>query len=248
MSNFTKKQIHTAIINAYRDLINERYQYENLTALHDLPPAFDAARMAQFRHYFLEYIYPDPAKREELDEAFQSLDNYIKEPAKLLQILKDSLSLVFKYGRYLPKILQAGLKALRSFRAGNRFEASLVEQARQADFDPPYSQSEIKQLLSTIPMTEVNAFVENNESLFAVLYDRKLVGKIKDIVQHLIDKMKQRSDIYSAAEVRGLEIGRDIIVEGDKLFDELNAVEQRQVFEYAVKIEKEFLEGLQRMA
>lgn len=245
MSKYTKKQIHYAIITAYRELINERYQYENLTALHDLPPAFDRARMAQFRRYFLEYIYPDPAKREELDEAFQSLDNYIKQPEKLIRILKDSLSLVFKYGRYLPKILQAGLKALRSFRAGNRFEESLVEQALQADFEPPYNQLEIKQLLGTIPMSEVNAFVENNEGLFAVLYDRKLVGKIKEIVQHLIDKMKKRPDVYTAVEIRGLEIGRDIIVEGDKLFDELNPTEQRQVFEYAVKIEKEFLEGLQ---
>lgn len=245
MSDPTSKQIHVAIIESYRALIYERYQYEQLSNLHDLPTAFDERRIARFRHYFLTYIYPDANKRDELDEAFQQLDEYIKHPQKLLQLLKDSFTLVFKYGRYLPKILQAGLRALRSFRAGNQFEKKLIQQAQELGMQPPYQNTDIKQLLGAIPMSEVEEFIAHNEQLFAVLYDRKLVGKIKEIVQHLIDKMKQRPKVYSAEEVRGLEMGRDIIVEGDKLFDELNTIEQQQVFEYAVKIEREFLEGLQ---
>lgn len=246
ISTLKEKEIHNAIIQAYRDLIRDRYQYESLHAKHHLPPVFDAERIAGFRRYFLEYVYPDPAKRLELDEAFQSLDNYIKQPEKLLRLLTDSLTLVFKYGRYLPKILQAGLKALRSFRAGNHFEQTLIAQAIQLDKQPPFDRTDILTLLSKIPMQEVDNFVENNEGLFAVLHDRKLVGKIKEIVNHLIEKMKKRPNIYSPVEIRGLEIGRDIITEGDALFDELDVTAQQQVFEYAVKIEREFLENLSR--
>lgn len=241
-----EKIIHNAIIQAYRDLIHDRYQYEDLHAKHNLPPVFDAARIAQFRQYFLDYVYPPPTQREELDEAFQSLDNYIKQPEKLLRLLADSIGLVFKYGRYLPKILQAGLKALRSFRAGNRFEQTLIDQAMLMQKEPPFDRADILMLLSKIPMTEVDKFVDNNEGLFAVLHDRKLVAKIKEIVNHLIEKMKKRPNIYSPAEIRGLEIGRDIIVEGDALFDKLDTKAQQQVFEYAVKIERDFLENLPR--
>ncbi|MFK7979352.1 MAG: hypothetical protein AB8G86_05190, partial [Saprospiraceae bacterium] len=46
----------------------------------------------------------------------------IQQPKKLLRILLDSGRLIFKYGRHLPKILNAGLKALRSFRTATQFE------------------------------------------------------------------------------------------------------------------------------
>ncbi len=246
METFTNKEILTAIILGYREMIDERYQYDHIISIYEIPDSFDENRVDIFRHYFLNHIYPHSSKRDELDDAFQSLDNYIKQPDKLIRILLDSASLVFKYGRHLPKILNAGLKALQSFRSATTFEQKLVEQAIAQKLPPPYDKEKIQQLIRSLPLKDIELFIKNNEALFDTLHDRKLMGKIKEIVGSLIRKMKQRPTVYSQEEIRGLEIGQEIIVEGDLLFDQLTQEEQEQIFEFIIAMERDVLEELFR--
>lgn len=239
-----KDTILNEIIIAYRKLIAERYQYEYLTEHYDLPSSFDRVRVDRFRDYFLEHIYPEPQKRDELNDAFDSLDEYIKHPEKLLRLLVESAKLIFKHGRHLPKILGAGLKAMRSFKAANRFELQLVEQARRSKLDPPFSSEQMNEFLKQLPKNELNAFVESSRALFETLHDRVLVKKIKDIVDYLIDRMKNQPKHFSDIEISGLILGRDIIVKGDQLFDELTEEEQHKIFEFVVKLEKDVIDTL----
>ena len=197
-----------------------------------------------FRNYFLHHLYPAPEKRQELDEAFQNLDSYIRNPEKLFRILIDSGSLIFKYGRHLPKILLTGLKALKSFRAATQMEQKLVESAIKMSLPPPYSAANIKTLLATLSTEELNDFIDNNQALFETLQDRNLVKKIVEIVEHLIAKMKSRPQIYSIQEVNALTVGRDIIQQGDLLFDQLTVMEQEVILDLILQIERDFLEGL----
>ena len=101
-----KSDLLIEVIKGYRNMIDQRYQYSNLVGRSNLPSTFDEQRVARFRSYFLDYIYPSPAKRQELDVAFNKLNNYIHHPEKLLRLLVDSGKLMFKYGRHLPKILR----------------------------------------------------------------------------------------------------------------------------------------------
>lgn len=240
----TKKEILHEVILGYRKVIEHRYEQAHLAKKYDLPTFFDETRIKQFRDYFLEYIYPHPTKRAELDEAFESLDSYIKSPGKLLRILMDSGKLIFKYGRHLPKILRAGLKALHSFRTANTFEDKLVNQAIWKNINPPFEIAEINALIKALPKSEIDEFIESSHALFETLHDRVLVQKIIEIVDYLITKMKQRPNVYSAVEIRGLEIGRDIIKNGDLLFDQLPSEGQEQLFEMVIKIEKDVLAEL----
>ena len=230
-----------ALIIAYRQVLEERYQYENLQAKYELPASFDEARVAQFRAYFLDYIYPHPAQRKELDEAFASLDDYLKNPSKLMQLVVDSASLLFRFGRHLPKIMQAGIKALQSFRAASNFENKLIAQAVISAFQPPFSTPDIEKLLLTLDQAAMNDFIEHTEELFGTLHDRPLVAKIIEIVSALIKKMQKRPDVYSAAQIRGMEIGREIILKGDALFDQLTTEEQDQIFAFVVQVERDVL-------
>lgn len=239
-----EKEVLYNVIIAYRNVIEERYNFENITEIYEIPESFDKERVNVFRTYFLEHIYPLPEKRDELDDAFNSLDNYIKHPEKLLRILLDSSSLLFKYGRHLPKILKAGVKALKSFRAANKFEKKLVKTAMSIDLEAPYSNDDINSFIASLSIDDIDEFIKNNESLFETLYDRPLISKILEIVEHLISKMKKRPNIYSKEEVRGLEIGRDIIKEGNALFDQLSSEEQGLVFDFVLAIERDQLEEL----
>jgi hypothetical protein len=244
--NNTREDILAEIINAYRWVIAERYQYDNLVISYDLPSSFNADRVAVLRTYFLEQLYPPPEKRAEIEQAFNHLDDYIKSPKKLLRILMDSGSLLFKHGRHLPRILQAGIKALQSFIAASKFEKSLVDAAMTIPLQPPYDKDSINQMLATLSEADIERFIVNNEALFSTLHDRELVGKIIEIVSQLLVKMRQHDDLYSAEEIRGLEIGLEIIQEGNALFAQLSEEEQKRIFELIIKVERDALEDVFR--
>lgn len=237
----SKFSMQNEIIIGFRKLIAERYQYENIQHKYQLPPSFTEARMEMFKNYFLDHLYPAPDKREELNAAFDNLDNYIKHPEKLLRILIDSGSLIFKYGRHLPRILMAGLKAMKSFREASKLEENLVESANSLSIIPPFSSSDIRKLLNRLPQKDLINFIAHNESLFETLHDRKLVKKILEIVDHLIAKMKKRPQVYAQTEVKALSLGRTIIAQGDSLFDQLSKEEQIQTLSMILKIEKDFV-------
>lgn len=244
--NETESTLYPYVIQGYRALINDRYQYNRIDDKYDLPSSFDEDRVERFRNYFLEYIYPDIEKRNELNAAFESLDDYIKHPTKLMRILLDSASVVFKYGRHLPKILSAGLRALSTFRSATKFEEQLVNQAISLDLKPPFSHDKMHQMLKGLSKKEVEVFIGNSTALFETMNDRKLVVKIIDIVNSLIAKMKKRPKIYAQTELNGLIIGLEIISNGNAIFSELNDVEQKQILDFVVKIEKSELEEILR--
>ncbi len=239
-----RKEILNGFIVGYRKMIEDRYQYNNINAKYDIPPSFDKKRVDLFREFFLEHIYPHPNTRQELNQAFDALDGYIKNPEKLLRILMDSASLIFKYGRHLPKILKAGLAALRSFRTATKFENRLVDKAIELNLEPPYSSDHINQMFQAFTPSELDEFIKNSENLFENLHDRQLVQKTKEIVIHLIDKMKKRPAVYSTAEINGLEIGKEIITKGDALFDQLPSKDQRNIIKTVIQIERDALKDI----
>lgn len=238
------KDVLDGVITAYRAIIEDRYQYENIKEKYTLPASFDAERINRFRRYFLEYVYPDLEQRDALNEAFESLDNYIKNPDKLLRILIDSSRLIFKFGRHLPKILKAGIQALRSFRKANEFERKLVKSALDKAQTPPFKKEDIHTFIRGLSRNEIDQFIESSESLFSVLHDRKLVKKIQEIVEYLIQKMKQRPNVYSEAEIKGLSIGYEMIKNGDQLFNEMSTEDQQQIFEFIVMVERDTLDQI----
>ncbi len=240
----SRDKILDQIIIAYRQLIEERYDFKLLSKRTDLPESFDEEKVDRFRIYFLDSIYPDPEKRRELNEAFDQLEDYTKQPKKLLRVLMESAMVVLKYGTSLPKILSAGLSALRSFRAATNFEKKLVDAAIELKVIEEISKTEMIQLLQSLDYGEIELFMSHTEALFNTLHDRTLVQKIKAIVTTLVSKMKNKPDLFSAEEINGLEIGKDIIIEGDALFQELSESDQKRIFSFIVDYERAFFKEL----
>ncbi len=238
----SEKETQHEVIIGYRNVINQRYQYDNIKKKYELPASFDERKIAQLRNYFLNYIYPPPHKREELNDAFHSLDNYIKHPEKLFRILVDSSMLLIKYGRHLPKILKAGINAFRSFRDASKFESNLVKKAISLQLQPPFQKSEINTLLRSLPRNEIDHFMESSYTLFHTLHDRVLIKKIIAILEQLIVKMKMHPGSYSPEEIKGLEIGLDLVTKGDLLFDQLSKDDQQKVFDFIIRLERDVID------
>jgi hypothetical protein len=237
-----REKILEEIIEGYRQTIYQRYQYQNIKDNYEIPESINEETVALLRNYFLNYVYPESTKRAELNDAFDSLDNYTKDPKKLLRILLDASKLIFRYGRHLPKILNAGLKAMKSFRAAADFEIKFVDEAIKNKIVAPFGISKIELLLKLLPHEEIEKFIEISESLFEILHDRTLIKKIKEVIQHLILVMKKDENSYSISQVRGLEIGLEMLIEGDKLFNQLTKEDQQNLFHLIVEIERDFLD------
>ncbi|MBP9152021.1 MAG: hypothetical protein KBF73_07030 [Flavobacteriales bacterium] len=244
MSTKTDKEILDGVIIGFRKLINERYQFDSLKAKYELPDAFDEQRMILYRDFFLHQVYPDPENRELLEEAFKSLDDYLSHPDKMLRIVFDSASILFRFGSSIPKLMGAGIKAFKSFRIATDFESKLVRKAKNSGKLPPYSPEDVNSFITALRKRDIDEFVANVRALLELLYDRKLVREIIQILSELIAKMKKSPRSYSATEVAGLSIGLDLLKEGNRLFESLSSSEQRKILELVITIEVDVLEEL----
>ncbi|WP_299441613.1 hypothetical protein [uncultured Aquimarina sp.] len=238
----TREKILEEIIEGYRNTIFQRYQYQNIKDNYKIPDSINEETVNLLRNFFLDYMYPEFNKRKKLNEAFKSLDDYITHPQKLLRILLDASKLVFNYGRHLPKILNAGLKAMKSFRAAANFENTFVDEAIKNKTEPPYTLSKIDTLIKLLPRDEIEIFIDNSQSLFETLHDKILIKKIKEVIQYLITLMRKKEDSYSLSQIEGLELGLEMLNEGDKLFNQLKKEDQQNLVHLIAEIEKDMLD------
>ena len=243
-STANDKEILKGVIIGFRKLIYDRYQYDDVVSKYEIPDSFDEERMGLYRNFFLGQIYPHPKNREPLEEAFRSLDNYLTHPDKLLRILFDSAAIVFRHGRSIPRLMGAGIKAFKSFRTATDFEVKLVRKAKSSGKLPPYSSADINSFIVALRKKEIDDFVVNTTNLLELLYDRPLIREIITIMKELIARMKKSRKAYSNAEIGGLEIGLEMLTEGNRLFESLSGVDQRRIIEVVVAIEVDVLEGL----
>jgi hypothetical protein len=239
-----REKVLEEIIEGYRDTIYQRYQYQNIKDTYGIPDSINEETVNQLRDYFLNFMYPEYKTRAELNEAFESLDNYIKHPQILLRILLDAAKLIFRYGRHLPKILNSGLKAMKTFRAATNFENSLVDEAIKNKIEAPYTLTKINALIKLLPRKEIEIFIENSQSLFEILHDRIQMKKIKEIIHYLIFSMRKKEEMDSLSQIRGLEIGLEMLTEGDKLFIQLTKEDQQNLVELITEIEKDKLDHI----
>lgn len=239
-----REEVLKEIIEGYRNTIAERYQYQNIQSKYEIPESITENKVNSIRDYFLNYIYPEPEKRAELNEAFESLDNYTKHPEKLLRALVDSVRLIFSHGRHLPKILKSGLKAMNTFKAATTFENNLVNEAIKNELAAPYDISKINGLIKQLSRKEIQQFIDSSESLFEILHDEVLIKNIKEVIQTLITIMKKKPESYGLDEIRGLEIGLEMLNEGHALFNQLTTEDQQKLVPFIVKIEQDTLDDI----
>tara|TARA_B100000809_G_scaffold248213_1_gene278069 strand:- start:1052 stop:1780 length:729 start_codon:yes stop_codon:yes gene_type:complete len=232
------------IIKGYRNTIYQRYQYKNIKDTYGIPESVNKETVDQLRNYFLNYMYPEYETRMALNEAFKSLDDYIKHPQKLIRILFDAAKLIFRHGRHLPKILNSGLNAMKTFRAATDFENNLVDEAIKNNINAPYDPLKIDALIKLLSRKDIEKFIQYSESLFEILHDKMLIEKIKEVIKYLISIMREKEESYSIAQIKGLEIGLEMIHEGYKIFSRLGKEDQQNFVTLITDIEKDNLDQI----
>ena len=234
------------LIEQYRRLVGQRYRYKPLQEKFGLPATVREDKVDAIREYFLDYIYPDSATRSILNAAFEHLDDHFKNPGHLIQLVGDASGVLFKFGFQFPKALKAGMNALSSFKAASKFEQGLLDAAIMQDMVPPITEDQFLQLIATLPKKQVTDFIGDLDDLLSALMDIPLMEKTVGILEELLLQMRKHPKVYTALDIKGMEIGKSILDEGVKLFRTMPKSERHAMIELIVKAETYFISEIYR--
>lgn len=232
------------LIDKYRDVVAKRYDYKTVNKKYELPDAINKEVVDTLKIYFLESLYPEPAKREKLDAAFEELQNYVLHPGRIADLLGNIGSAILKFGFQFPTAVKSGINALEVHTSAKHFENSLLQGARQNGFTVPITEEQFYTCLRSIPKPQLEKFIDEVGGLFHAFSNTDLLAKTISIMDDVLGRMKAKQDVYSANEIEAIELGREIIVKGHQLFLHLDEDTKANILELVTANEREFLESV----
>lgn len=232
------------LIEKYRQIIADRYDYAKLTEFKPLPDGITKQTVEQIRDYFLNSIYPEPEKRHELDVAFGYLQSYVHQPAKVWGILGNLTGAIFRFGTMLPAALKTGIVSMEAFSAAKSFEGTMSRAAREAGYSVPLTDNEFMQCLSTLPRHRLDSFAQDVGRLFRSMANTALLSKTVEIMKDVIIKMESKPKLYSKDEIAGIKMGLNIMQKGLELFSKYPEDVKDKMVDYIVEREKLFIDEI----
>ena len=239
----SKSPLRNAIIDGHRQLIFNRYDYDQLVSNYDIPDEFGVQDIDALRKYFVNYVYPESSRRSELEDGFKTLDEIIRSPSSIIALLKDSFSIMITYGRQLPGLLQMGMKAMKSFVSASNLERAMTDEAQRQNLSPPFDESVMVNLLTTLPDEMLDHHVASFWPLYDALLDESMLRKALKIIDSLIIKMKDRPNTYTKETIEGIHEGKMVLEQGLKLFSQYDVDTRKRIIEQVKLIEKDAYEA-----
>jgi hypothetical protein len=243
METFIHDPNFSTLINAYRASLVRRYSSENVSHFLEFE-TLDRKIIDSLVKYFLDLLYPEYEVRLRLDNAFHSLAGFVKSPKKFLGVIGNMGYAVIKFGKHLIGGIRAGSAALSSYLTAHKFENNLFKHAKPLIESGAnlFDDKVFNSLIAKISYKEATDFRNDIVNLFKTLANRELLNKIIDINEHIIEKMKQRKDIYSQIEIEGIEMGLNILKKGREVFTSLSDETIQIVIRGIDTIEKDFFD------
>jgi hypothetical protein len=240
-----KHALQHELIDTYRKLVAERYDFRSLQAKFVLDESITPELTEKVKEYFLNYIYPSQDQREILNRAFEDLDRHFKNPSHLLKLLGDAPGIIFKFGWQFPKAIKAGLQTLKSFKSASKFEKDLIKIAKKKKVSIPINAQQFEAIIADLPQDELREFIGEFEALLSSLTDSKLLKRTTEILKELLAKMEEQIEFYSKEEVAAMHIGIDILENGYHLFDNMSSAEKEEMIDLIMKAENQFIDELE---
>lgn len=232
------------LIEKYREVVRLRYDYKKVKKERKLPDDITKDIVDTLRSYFLESLYPEPAKREKLDAAFEELQNYVLHPGRIADLLGNIGSAIFRFGFQFPMAVKSGISALEVHTAAKHFENSLLSGAHENNFTVPITDEQFFTCLRSIPKPQLEKFINEVGGLFHSFSNTELLAKTVAIMDDVLARMRAKEGVYSHTEIEAIEIGKDIIQKGHDLFENLTEEQKQNILELITANEREFLESV----
>lgn len=237
----TQDPLFPEFIQAYRQNILIKYSPERLQNYPE-SKILKENQIQTMIGYFLELLYPEYQERLKLDEAFQSLKSFVTNPAKVFGLLGSIGISIWKMGKFLPQAFRAGIAALSSYITAHDMEARLLEEAKKVKKmgKDIFQEETFCQMLATIPKEEADRFRKDTVSLFQTLSNEELVERIIQIMELIIQKMKEKPKLYNKEDRQAIELGLSILIKGKKILENLTDEEKKAMISGINRVEEEY--------
>ena len=232
------------ILEVYRQLINERYQYEALNNAGKLSKNIDRKIVNSIRGFFLNDVYPEADKRKKIEKSFETLSNYTKHPAKAFGLFGSVTSAIFIFGKHLPSAINAGIVTLQSFVDARHLEEKVIYAAKNNYKGQLLSLDDMKQCIKTIPKEDLEKFINDIREMFLLLSNSELLEKTIRIIEMVIEKMRSKPNLYPKHEVEGIILGKSILVSGFNIFNSYPDKLKKEISDTIYDVEMSFINEL----
>ena len=230
------------IINKFREMVERRYQFDDLKNRYTLPPQITEDVIKEIQNYFLSSIYPPADKRKELEEAFKNLALYVRQPRKIWGLFGDMARALFKFGRHFFQALKAGMDSLDTFVSAKNFEESMARIANKNGIQPPMTDEDFEDCLYQLPRHEVEKFINEVRNLFGAMVNTVLLKKTLDILEHVIQTMEKNPKVYPKEDVDGIRLGKSLLEEGYRIFLKYDEPTKNAIVEFILQNELWFID------
>ena len=182
--------------------------------------------------------------RQKLDTAFAELENYVMHPSIVWHLLGSITSAIFRFGFQFPAAVNAGLTSLTAYTSAQHFENALTKAALEKGYTIPVSDAQFFECLVAIPKEELYKFIGELENLFHSFTNTTLLSKTISIMQDVIDRMKEKSELYGPNEIEAIELGMGIMQQGYDLFIQYDDNMKQEMLDFITGNEKRFIDSL----
>lgn len=238
------QKLKLSLIERYRETIDERYSFDNIKADKKLPIFFTQSKADELRSFFLQNLYPEAKKREELDAAFARLEGYVNDSAKIWGILGSLTAAIFRFGIQFPKAIKAGIETLHTHTTARNFEQMLLNAALKRKLKPPVTQAQLFDCITDIPEKKIKQFIDELGNLFLIITDTKMLEKTIGILEDVAAKMKTHTKTYDESDVHAIMLGVNILKKGNELMKQYSEEEKKAIVDFVAYNELKFVNAI----
>jgi hypothetical protein len=217
-----RESLEKTVAAFLRDALAQRYSVENMRRYR----AFDGLsdkQITQLRTFGLQYIYPEWEARCFQQRAFDALTELLGSPMRLKPLVAVAMKSLWRFGRQLPRAIEAGKEVLSAFEATQHLENTLIASLRDVNADrSALSKEDVVQGLAAVPPETFETFVRDMTALMQLLSERTLLDTGYSVLKDIGAAMDKRPEHYKDIERKGMHYALQVMDEGMALFDDLD--------------------------
>lgn len=241
--------LRSAVITAYRQTLMERYSEDfvrRVPGLEAQANGISDETIRALREFFLEHLYPTPQTRRKLDDAFDRMKDVITSPRRMFALLGTAGRSLFKLGSMIPSAISAGMHTLEAVHEIRKLEGLMVGRAEAGGIsaESVLEPDTFADLVRALPEKEIVHFRKEMNKLFKHLSNLKLLDATIEILEDSRERMKQRADLFTEAELAGISLGLEVMRSGVALFRSLTPDQVDAVHSGVNAIEVRWYESL----
>ena len=242
--------LEKAVASFLRDSLAARYALDNIRRYR----AFDGlpdTTVTALHDFGLRHIYPDWEERCFQDEAFERLMALLDAPLRLAPLTAATLKSLVRFGRHLPRAVDAGKQVIQAFEATRSLERDLVDVIRAQEpcsVEEPELRTCAAAGFAELGTRRYEHFIENIVALLVLLSQRSLLETGASVMKDIATAMEKRPSLYDEAEREGMRYAVAVMSEGRALFDTLDPAAVENAIGAIPTVERDWFDSIVRSA